>query len=74
MAGGGLRGGEVYGSSDKQAAYPKTDPVSPFDIGATIFHLLGIDVKTRLKDFLDRPHVVCKGTPIAGLIGAGDVS
>ena len=68
MAGGGIRGGEVYGSSDKQAAYPETYPVSPFDVGATIFHLLGIDVKTPLHDFLDRPHLVCKGTPIAGLI------
>ena len=68
MAGGGIRGGEVFGSSDKRAAYPATCPVSPFDVGATIFHLLGINVKTELNDFLGRPHLVCKGTPIAELV------
>jgi WD40 repeat protein len=33
MAGGGIRGGEVHGSSDTRAAYPANHPVSPFDLG-----------------------------------------
>jgi len=36
LAGGGIRGGQVYGSSDKIAAYPKDNPVSPEDFLATI--------------------------------------
>src|SRR5207248_7048133 len=42
LAGGGIRGGQVYGSSDRGAAYPSTNPVSPADLVATIYHCLGI--------------------------------
>src|SRR5262249_56454024 len=38
LAGGGVRGGQVYGSSDRGAAYPSTNPVSPADLVATIYH------------------------------------
>ena len=41
MAGGGVRGGQVYGSSDRSAAYPSTNPVSPADIAATILNAWG---------------------------------
>ena len=41
MAGGGVRGGQVYGSSDRTAAYPSTNPVGPADVAATIYHCLG---------------------------------
>jgi uncharacterized protein (DUF1501 family) len=68
MAGGGIRGGEVYGASDRQAAYPLENPVSPINLGATIYHCLGIDCQTVLYDQLNRPHLVCRGTPVAGLI------
>lgn len=69
LAGGGIRGGETYGVSDNQGAYPLSHPVTPVDLGATIYHLLGIEAKSEIHDLLtDRPHVVCKGTPIAGLI------
>ncbi len=47
MAGAGIRGGQVYGSSDRSAAYPSTNPVSPQDVGATIYHCLGIDPRGR---------------------------
>jgi uncharacterized protein (DUF1501 family) len=43
MAGGGVRGGQVYGASDKVAAYPADRPVAPEDIAKTIYHLMGID-------------------------------
>jgi hypothetical protein len=54
MAGGGIRGGQVYGSSDKIAAYPADRPVAPEDIARTVYHALGID-DTTLIDREGRP-------------------
>lgn len=68
LAGGGIRGGEVYGASDSRAAEVQEAPVAPIDLGATVYHLLGIDPTTELRDALGRPHAVCKGSPVAGLI------
>ena len=42
LAGGGIRGGVVYGASDRQAAYVKDRPVSPEDFAATLLHALEI--------------------------------
>ncbi|MEX2288078.1 MAG: DUF1501 domain-containing protein [Planctomycetaceae bacterium] len=68
MAGAGIPGGNVYGSSDAQAAEPASNPVSPTDVGATIYHYLGIASNTELTDvFTGQPHPVCRGTPIEGL-------
>jgi len=69
MAGGGIRGGQVYGSSDRGAAYPSSNPVSPADIAATIFHSLGIDPRTHISDQQGRPLVVGSGSPIQALVG-----
>src|SRR5438105_1870204 len=55
MAGAGVRGGQVYGSSDRAAAYPSTNPVSPADVAATIFHALGIDPRAHTWDQQGRP-------------------
>jgi uncharacterized protein (DUF1501 family) len=43
LAGGGIRGGQVYGTSDKRAEYPADNPVAPEHIARTVFHALGID-------------------------------
>jgi hypothetical protein len=43
MAGGGVKGGTVVGSSDAKGMEPASDPVRPEDIAATIYHCLGID-------------------------------
>ncbi len=43
FAGGGIRGGQVYGSSDKVGAYPAENPVGPEDIARTIFHAMRIE-------------------------------
>lgn len=67
LAGGGIKGGQVYGSSDKDAAYPASNPVSPEDMLATIYDSLGIDSTADLHDPLGRPHRVVEGTPLAGL-------
>jgi uncharacterized protein (DUF1501 family) len=69
LAGGGIKGGQVYGSSDRAAAYPSTNPVSPADIAATIFHCLGIDPRSEMTDQQGRPLVACPGTPLAALVG-----
>ena len=69
LAGGGVRGGQVYGSSDRSAAYPSTNPVSPADVGATIYHCLGIDPRTHVTDQQGRPLVVSPGSPIRALLG-----
>jgi hypothetical protein len=69
LAGGGIRGGQVYGSSDRQAAYPSTNPVSPADIAATIYHCLGIDPRAQTADHQGRPLVVSAGNPIHALLG-----
>lgn len=61
LAGAGIRGGTVYGSSDKQAAWPIDGPVRPADICATIFDCLGIDPETLIYDRLNRPHKIAQG-------------
>jgi hypothetical protein len=69
MAGGGIRGGQVYGSSDRGAAYPSSNPVSPADIAATIFHCLGIEPRTHMSDQQGRPLVVGTGSPVRAVLG-----
>ena len=69
MAGAGVHGGQVYGSSDRFAANPSTNPVSPADIAATIFHCLGIDHRAHVTDQQGRPLVLSSGEPIWGLLG-----
>ncbi len=68
MAGGGIRGGAVYGESDKIGAFVKDKPVRPQDMGATIFHALEIPFDTRLSaDGFTRP--ITSGTPLLDLFG-----
>ncbi len=68
MAGAGIRGGQVYGKSDSQAAVPVENPVSPGDVVATIYHCLGIDPTGELIDQLGRPLRMCQGDPIRGIL------
>lgn len=68
LAGGGIRGGQVYGSSDGLGAYPREGRVRPEDIHATIYHLLGVPLETEIHDSLGRPYRLCNGTPIAALM------
>jgi hypothetical protein len=69
FAGGGLPGGTVLGSSDRDAAYPASMPVTPADIAATIYKLLGIDPEMPIYDGLQRPHALSVGTPIPAIVG-----
>jgi hypothetical protein len=69
LAGGGIRGGAVYGSSDKIGGYPASKPVSPTDLTATAYHALGIDHAGEIHDPIGRPRQITNGTPIRGLFG-----
>jgi hypothetical protein len=61
MAGGGIRGGQVYGSSDTLGAFPRTSPCTPADLHATIFQSLGISPRAEIHDRLGRPFPVSDG-------------
>jgi hypothetical protein len=68
LAGGGIRGGAVYGESDKIAAYVKDKPVRAQDLGATVYHSLGVPLDLRLgKDGFTRP--ISSGQPLLELFG-----
>ena len=67
MAGGGVRGGQIYGESDRIGAYVKDKPVSPEDFHATVLHAFGVDSQTFIRDHLDRPIRVTEGEPIRAL-------
>jgi hypothetical protein len=69
LAGGGVRGGQVYGSSDRSAAYPSTNPIGPADVAATLYHCLGIDPRAHVTDQQGRPFVVSPGKPIHPVLG-----
>lgn len=59
LAGGGIRGGQVYGSSDAVGESPKDNPVTPSDLAATIYSLLGIASDLELHTADGRPVRVC---------------
>ncbi|OJW07996.1 MAG: hypothetical protein BGO49_20615 [Planctomycetales bacterium 71-10] len=69
LAGGGVRGGAVYGASDRFAAQPASDPVSPADLAATIFWRFGLDPAAEIRDAQGRPHRLADGSPLASLFG-----
>ena len=68
LLGGGIRGGQVYGSSDRIAAYPASQPVHPSDLTATMYHCLGVDPHTEILDQSARPMRLSEGEPIKALI------
>ncbi len=67
MAGGGVQGGRIHGSSDRRGAYPVEDRVLPQDITATIFSTLGYQPSTEMHDNLNRPLPISRGDVIRQL-------
>jgi hypothetical protein len=67
FAGAGVRGGQVIGRSDKIGAYPATNPYSPDDLGATVYHLLGVDPGAEVRDRQNRPVQLNGGTVMDAL-------
>lgn len=71
VAGAGIAGGQVIGSSDRDGAFPASRVLRPPDLAATIFHLLGINPLGDFHDLLARPRpLVSGGTVIRELAGA----
>ena len=71
MAGGGIRGGQVIGESDKDAMLPADRPVNPHDLHASLCHALGIDAAKEVKTPLGRPmRLINEGAkPVMELFG-----
>ncbi len=68
LAGGGVKRGFVYGASDKTGSRPADAPVTPDDIAATIYYLMGIDPRSEIIDAQGRPIMISSGNPVLELI------
>src|SRR5215831_13785872 len=69
LSGGGLRMGQTVGESNSKAEVPRTRPISPQDLMATVFHVLGIPQDLHYNDPSGRPTpMINGGRPIAELV------
>jgi Protein of unknown function (DUF1501) len=69
MAGGGLRHGQVIGSTEADGGHIKDRPVTPADIAAIIYHHMGVPLDATYEDSTGRPHrVVDQGQPLPELV------
>jgi len=64
LAGGGVKGGFVYGASDRMGAYPERDGVTPGDLAATLFSCFGLDPSGVIRDITGRPYHLAAGRPL----------
>ena len=67
FAGAGVVGGQLIGKSDRLGAYPLSRSFGPPDLAATIYHALGVDPATELRDRLGRPLRLCSGETMTPL-------
>ena len=71
FAGAGIRRGVVHGSTDRFGELPDSDPVTPGDVAATIYHCLGIDASREYHTPQGRPvRILAEGRPIDGILTA----
>ena len=69
MAGGGIKRGIVLGESDARAEFPKDRPISPQDVLATLYHLLGVNREKSYRNDAERPvEILNYGKPIQEII------
>ena len=69
LAGGGVRGGAIYGASDSQGAYVKDLPVTPDDFSATVLHAFGVTPEAAVPELTGRPVRVTTGIPVTAIFG-----
>lgn len=69
LAGGGVRGGTIYGASDAHGAFVKDNPVTPEDFAATILHAFGLSPEAAIPDEFGRPVRITSGTPVMAIFG-----
>ncbi len=67
LAGAGIKGGYVHGSTDRIGAFPATDPVSAAQFAATLYHSMGIRPNAEVVDGLNRPFRVAEADPVSAL-------
>jgi uncharacterized protein (DUF1501 family) len=67
FAGAGVHGGQVIGRSDRIAAFPATPPYSPDDLGATVYHVLGVEPNAEVRDRQARPVHLNRGEVMQAL-------
>jgi uncharacterized protein (DUF1501 family) len=67
LAGAGIRGGTVYGSTDREGGFPRDNPVAPADLTATFLHWLGVPADLDILDRTGRPLRACMGQVLRGL-------
>lgn len=70
LAGGGVRGGQVIGSSDRYGAEPKDRPIHPSEIAATVYQAMGVDLSTRFAGPSERLLPLVSARPIDGLLAS----
>src|SRR6185503_14012998 len=68
LAGGGVKGGYIHGSSDAVAGEPKDGLVKPEDLAATLFHCLGHHPDTEIRDTIGRPIPISRGSVIQSIL------
>jgi hypothetical protein len=68
LAGGGVKGGQVYGASDKQGGYPRDGKVTPADLTATMLHCLGLDPQAEVRDSQNRPFPASRGEVVRAIL------
>jgi hypothetical protein len=67
IGGGGIRGGQTYGSSDRYGEYPSDKPLTPADVTKTVYHAMGIE-DLQAFDAQNRPYdLLTEGNPITSL-------
>ena len=69
LAGGGIRGGQTYGASDKHGAFPADNPVSPAAFAATLYHCMGVPADAEIPNRLGQPTKITEGEPVTALLG-----
>lgn len=68
IGGGGIKGGQVYGSTTKDGLDIAEDKCGIGDVFATVFQALGLDPTTQVRDNLGRPMGIAEGQPLKGLV------
>lgn len=68
FAGAGVKPGCIHGATDRLGAFPTMDPVTPEDIAATIYTLLGVNPRARIYDRLNRPHHLTDGQAVEDIL------
>jgi hypothetical protein len=68
LAGAGLRGGSIFGSSDRHGGQPRDLPVTPAELTATFLHLLGVPPETEYRDRVGQPLRAYRAEPVAKLL------